>query len=215
MNSKRICHLIGAGEIFDNDFKIISNRKEDDYLIACDGGLVHLFNHGITPDMIVGDFDSCDYKIREHFKNINTIELPVEKDYTDMHTAILHGLNLGFSNFNLFGATGGRIDHTIANIQILSSLSSNNSNGVLYGKDFIMHTISNSSISFDDIHKGTFSVFSLSDTSYGVSESGAKYSIENITLTNTFPLGVSNEFIGKKCTISVENGTLLIIVPRI
>lgn len=215
MNNKNICHLIGAGEIFDSDFEIISNKNKDDFLIACDGGLEHIFNHGLTPDLIVGDFDSCDSKIREHFNNIDTIELPVEKDYTDMHTAILHGMKLGYKNFNLFGATGGRIDHTIANIQILSDLSRNNSNVVLYGKDFVMHTISNSSISFDEKMKGTFSVFSLSDNSYGVSETGAKYSIENVNLTNTFPLGVSNEFIGIKCTISVENGTLLIIVPRI
>lgn len=109
---------------------------------------------------------------------------------------------------------GGRIDHTIANIQILAYLSPNSMQGFLFGKDSVITAITNRKVSFDKVPSGYISIFSYTPKSEGVYLQGLKYELENAVLTNTFPLGVSNEFIGKESSIAVDNGMLLIVLPK-
>ena len=41
---------------------------------------------------------------------------------------------------------------------------------------------------------GKLSVFALSDVCEGVSIRGAKYEVENVCITNAFPIGAGNDF---------------------
>lgn len=210
----RICHVIGAGEICKNDIAQLKNKSTNDLLIAADGGILPLLEGGILPDVLIGDFDSCDEK-----KLVLPTDIPIRrlnpiKDYTDMHTSIQHGLSQGFRRFFLYGATGGRIDHTIANIQLLSWLASMGCSARMYGTDNQFDVIRDSEIRFSSAKSGFLSVFSLTDESTGVYETGLKYQLENAVLKNTYPLGVSNEFIGEESCIRVGCGTLLVISPR-
>lgn len=211
---KQICHIIGAGEICQKDIEQLKKSATDDYIIAADGGYLALINAGIDPDIIIGDFDSYDEKANPLPESIPVIRLNPEKDYTDIHTSVNHGLEQGFKTFHIYGATGGRIDHTIANIQLIASIASNGCHARMFGDENIFDVIHNSRISFPAGIKGYISVFSLTNISYGIYEAGLKYSLSNATLTNTYPLGVSNEFTGSESFISVSDGTLLIISPR-
>ena len=198
-----VCYIVGAGDCD----SLLIDKKDKDVIIAADGGLKHLDKFGICPDIIIGDFDS--------FGSVpdgdNVIRLKPEKDVTDLHAAVETGLKKGCSRFEIFGATGGRLDHTLANIQLAVSLAEKNIPHIIRGNGFSICAIKNEKIEFSSDMQGYISVFSHSDNCIGVSIKGLKYELDGASLSNNFALGVSNEFIGKNSVISVDNGTLVII----
>jgi len=199
---KKTCNIFGAGEYYNQP----PHLQPGDFVIAADGGYSYLVAHDIPANIIIGDFDSLDSPPTGE----NVIRLPKEKDDTDMLAAIRAGIARGFNIFNIYGGTGGRIDHTLANIQCVAWLAQQSCRGYLIGNDTVITAIHNESITFPANAKGTISLFSHSDTSEGVSIDGLKYCISDATLSNNFPIGVSNEFIGVESQIKVTNGTLLI-----
>ncbi len=201
-----ICYVVGAGDNYGLDF----TPKAGDMVIAVDGGFQILKENGMDADMVIGDFDSLQF-IPQHS---NVIVLNTEKDDTDMWAALKEGMETGYEVFHIYCGTGGRIEHTIANIQLLAELAQEGKQGVLYGKDYVITAITNRTITFPKQMSGYVSVFSHSETAEGVYLKGLKYELDNAKMTNTYPLGVSNEFIGEESTISVKNGTLLVVYPR-
>ncbi len=201
------CIIFGALEINTEGFNLYKN--ENDIIIAADKGLETLKELNIKPDYIIGDFDSLGY-IPEG-KNI--IKHPKIKDDTDTMLCIKTALNMGYNYFEIYGCIGGRLDHTIANIQTASFIADNNSFAVFFDNEnkTALTVIKNSSISFSSECKGNISVFSVCDKSTGVTEKGFLYELSDAVLTADFPLGVSNEFIGKNSLINVEKGKLCII----
>lgn len=210
----RICHIVGAGEICEKDLHELKKKTEQDYIIAADGGFLSLTENGIMPDILIGDFDSLNKSEVFIPQNLTVLHLNPVKDYTDMHTSIQYGLDKGYRDFRLYGAAGGRIDHTIANIQLLTWIASLKCNAKMFGCENTFDILHNDEIHFPANLQGYISVFSLTEKSTGVYETGLKYELNNATLTNTFPLGVSNEFTGTKSCIKVTEGTLLIVSPR-
>lgn len=202
-----VCYIFGAGEFSPCEITL----SDDDLVIAADGGYDHLIGMGLRADIALGDFDSVtSYEIWED--NIcEKFTYPPEKDDTDMMLAIKLGLSKSYKNFAIYGGLGGRLDHTLANIQALSFIASEGAQAVLYHEHYALTVIKNSSFTIPKDTSGYISIFSLSDKSENVTIKGLKYQVEGVTLTNNFPLGVSNEAIGKKGIISVENGTLLIL----
>jgi len=177
-----------------------------DFVIAVDGGLRYLKELKITPDLIIGDFDSLGYVPDTG----NIIELSTEKDDTDTMAAVRAGFDMGYSVFYIHFGMGGRLDHTMANIQTLAFIQQNGGFGLLFGvKEGAV--LVDKSIGFSEQMKGYISVFSYTSESSGVFLEGLKYGLEDGLLTNSFPVGCSNEFIGQKSRISVKEGALLII----
>ena len=203
---KRMCHIVGAGDFYGIDLPLSS----EDYIIAADGGLSYLEQEQITADLIIGDFDSLG-GVPNH---PNVIALNSEKDDTDTLAAVKEGIKVGYDTFSFHACVGGRIEHTLANIQTLAYLAQNGMQGFLFDKDDILTVVTNGDFSFASHENGFISVFSLSDQSTGVCLKGLKYELDKANLTNTFPIGVSNEFIGKPSTIMVGDGMLLIGFPR-
>lgn len=198
-----ICYIIGAGDFGDGTIE----KKPGDYIIAGDGGYRYCLERELDADLVVGDFDSLGYR-PDH---PHVLSLKVEKDETDMAVAVEEGIRRGYREFVIYGGTGGRISHTLANIQMMHQLAGRGIHVVLMGTGCKFRVIQNDVFAFDSEQKGMISVFSLSDVSEGVCEEGLKYTLDHVTLNSGVPLGVSNEFIGKAGKISVENGTLLLI----
>ena len=200
------CVIIGAGELF-GDVKLDTG----DYLIAADGGLDHIKSLGLTPDVIIGDFDSVS-DAREMPEGIEVIRHPVEKDETDSYLAYRLGYERGFREFHIFGGTGGREDHTFANYCLLLKAKNEGCNAFLYGKDQISTVIKNEKMRIFGNPGASFSVFALGAITSGVTVEGAKYEAEKVTLTPDFPLGVSNSFTDSGyADIEAECGALLIM----
>lgn len=202
---KRICYIIGACQEAGNDICILNNNKE--LVIAADGGYDFLRSKNIVPDIVLGDFDSVSI-LPEH-KTV--IRYPIKKDETDTFLSYKAGKEREYEYFVIYGGIGGRIDHTIANIQMLSYIAENKGRGFLVGDGAIITAIHNSFIEFPKDYTGKISVFSTENTSKNVEITGLGYSAENILLNSSFPLGVSNEFIGERAKISVGEGTLLVV----
>ncbi|NLL56569.1 MAG: thiamine diphosphokinase [Clostridiales bacterium] len=202
--SKDICYIFCGGEQLNMPMSIPDNC----YVIAVDFGLKYLEQNNIKPDLIVGDFDSLGYI--PQYKNV--ITLSKDKDDTDTMFAIKEGMKLGFKEFHIFCGTGGQFQHTFANIQCLAFIAEKNLKGILYDGNSKFSAIHNTSLKIVGGY-GNISVFSLSNECKGVFLKGLKYPLENYTMTNTYPIGINNEFIGKEVEIIVECGTLLIIIP--
>lgn len=204
--NKNICYIVGAGENYGLDFE----PERGDLVIAADAGLRRIEEKGIKPDLIAGDFDTLQYIPQGE----NVLRMPPEKDDTDMAVALKEGIRAGYTTFHIYCGTGGRIDHTIANLQLLAYLSARGMRGFLFDKDSVFTVFENTGLAFDKIEDGYVSVFSWSERSTGVYLKNLKYELHDAVLTNSFPLGVSNEFIGKKSRITVECGTLLVNFPK-
>lgn len=198
-----VCYIVGAGDCTE----LSINKNKDDLIIAADGGYRYLINANISPDLIIGDFDS----LGDIPDGENVIRLNPVKDITDMDAAMQIGIEKGYSEFHIYGACGGRIDHTLANIQLVASAASKDMKAFIHDGKTVITTLCNESIKFTNDYKGYISVFSHSDECTGVTLKGLKYPLENAVLSNKFPLGVSNEFIGCESEISIANGILILV----
>ena len=209
------CIVIGAGDLTVNR---LDYNSETDYLIAVDGGIMYCPILEVEPDLIIGDFDSVNREWKEAIQKIqeNVPEkvemLCPEKDDTDMYAALKRGLEAGYRNFRIYGATGGRVEHTIANIQCLLFLKHQDAVGYIMDGGGMMLVLENESISFRKEMEGYLSVFSLGKEAKGITLKGLKYTLDDYTMTNDYPIGISNEFIGETAEISVKDGKILVIV---
>ena len=184
---------------------LLSPIPADALVIAADGGLRHPQALGLTPDIILGDFDSLGYIPTD------SRVYPVEKDDTDAMLAVRVGLEQGCGRFLFYGAMDGpRLDHTVANFQTLAYLCTHGARGWLVGRDYIATVLSAESIEFSGEASGIFSLFCLGASAEG-SIGGLQYPLEHGHLTPDFPLGVSNHFQGDPVTVSVEQGSLLVL----
>lgn len=196
------CYIIGAWG-FDEDI----NPKADDLVIAADGGYDALIKKGIKVDCVMGDFDSLGYT-PEH-KNL--VVHPAEKDDTDTRLAVEYGYSLGYRKFLIFGGIGGRLDHTLANMQTLLGLSRMGAEAYLIGEGKIITVVENGRFEFSGSEKGYLSLFPADGAVSGVFLKGLKYTLDNAGLTADRALAVSNEFIDEKALVRVDKGALYIM----
>ena len=197
------CYIVGAG-----DFTRPQGIVEGDLVIAADGGFDHLRKAKIEPHLFVGDMDSLASKLPE---GLEKITFPERKDYTDMHLAFLEGKRRGYQDFEIYGGTGGRGDHTFANISLLLAIAEDGCRGKLVTEEEIYTVIKNDSLTLKGEANKYVSVFAIGEKAEGVTIKGLDYEVNDVTLTPDFPLGVSNRFTEKRAEISVKNGSLLVI----
>jgi thiamine pyrophosphokinase len=198
-----ICYIVGAGPVDD----LLLEPFKKDFVIAADAGYLHMAGLSAAPDLVVGDFDS----LRHKPDHPNIVVHPREKDQTDMLLAIDEGLRRDYKRFVLLGGLGGRLDHTFANIQALIHLAEANARGYLAGNGTVVTVIKNGGIAFDGDKNGIVSVFCCGEPAKGVTLKGLKYPLNNATLKESEPLGVSNEFTGVRSEITVSHGCLIVM----
>ena len=198
-----VCYIFGARE----PGRIAFAPDRPALVIAADAGLTHLNAQGVVPDLVVGDFDSLG-RIPE---GSNVLRHPVEKDDTDMLLAVREGLARGCTQFVLYGGLGGRLDHTLANLQTLVFLARQNASGWLLGDGLAVTALRNGRLSFGPEHRGTVSVFCAGADARGVDLEGLYYPLQDAVLTSGFPLGVSNQFTGAPARVTVREGELLLL----
>lgn len=181
-------------------------EKPEGLIICADHGLDHAMAAGIKPDIVVGDLDSVKCSPPDGVKVIRT---PAEKDDTDTILACETAIENGCDEIRLYCALGGRLDHTIANIQTLEFLRRRGVRGMIIGESSRIRIARESKVTIPKF-KGYVSVFAYGETCT-VSEYGMKYGLIRYRLDNSYPLGVSNEVCDDEGQVLVHGGTALII----
>lgn len=199
------CIIIGAGN-FINEHIV---KESNDLVICADAGYMHAKNLGIIVDLVVGDFDS----MIDIPKDTPILRLPQEKNETDLYIAIEEGIKRGYQDFDIYGALGGRIEHSIANIQILASLCEKNISAKLYDNQTVVELLPRGTYILDKSYSGYLSLFSYSPKSV-ITLKNLKYEVNEKTITSIFPLGIDNEFIGESAMIKVHEGLVLSIINK-
>lgn len=204
---KKSCWIFGGAPV-NSEYKIIP--PSDAYLIAADSGFSLLKRMGVTPNLVLGDFDSL---TDEKPTDCEILTAAAEKDDTDTMLAIKTALSRGYSDITIAGSIGGRLDHTFANIQSLAYIADNGGSGRLVGENDTAELFGLGEYSFAKNDKMYFSIFSYSEEAI-VTTRGTKYDLDSYRLTNSFPLGVSNEILSSECTLKIEKGRVLVIFSK-
>ena len=197
----KTCYIMGA---LPSTARFVPARG--DLVIAADGGLANLEAMGIRPHVILGDFDS----LGRIPSGKDVMVYPVEKDDTDTMLACKLGIARGYRNFKIYGGIGGRLDHTLANIQTLLHLREHGADAMLVGDGETLRVIRNQSIRLPARKEGLISIFAVGGDAKGVTIQGLYYEEIDFHLRPSFPLGVSNHFCGKEAFVEVKEGALLI-----
>ena len=198
---KDVCVIVAAAPFCSEGIKKVDNA----FIIAADRGLKTAEAFNINPDIVIGDFDS----LGEIPKRENVIRLNPVKDDTDTLYCVKTALERGFKTMLIYGGTGGRTEHTLANIATLIYAKEHGANALLIGEGEIIIAVQNESLRFKRQCEGFFSLFSA-QREINVTLKGLKYEVENKAVYNSFPIGVSNEFIGKEAFVKVC-GTAIIV----
>lgn len=200
----RRCFIFAAGSFYG----LRERPAPGDLIIAADAGYRICLREGISPDLLLGDFDSMEPPAG--FAQVR--RLPVEKDDTDTLAALKAGLEQLCDAFYIYGGTGGkRLDHTLANLQSLLFLRRRGARGFLYDDDFVWTVLENEALTVPrTVDWGLFSAFCLGDRAEGVDEEGFQYPLKDAVLTPEFPLGVSNHILEPEARITVRKGALAV-----
>ena len=190
----------------EGDPALAYDRREDDLILCADAGYAFAQRLGLKPDAVIGDFDSGEAPAGE-----NVIRHPVIKDDTDMILCARYALEMGVMDFLIVGGLGGRLDHTMANLQALGWLAAQGARVQLCDGRVRVWALRGDSVRIPRT-PGKLSLFALDGVCEGIRSRGVKYPLDGAALTPLFPLGMGNDFTADEAEISVEKGTLLVIV---
>lgn len=182
------------------------------FVIACDAGYIHAQRAEIVPDILIGDFDSY---IGDIAGDIEVVRTKPEKDDTDTMMALKLAMRRGYRRIMLVGALGGRVDHMLANISLAAFAAERGADLQIVDGHHQIFAVKNSKRRVPRSMWRNLSVFAFDTECRGVTLRGVKYPLENAILTNSFALGVSNEFSDETAEISVESGTLIVVLSDI
>jgi thiamine pyrophosphokinase len=186
-----------------------------DTLIAADGGLNHCLRMGLTPTLLIGDLDSITPQQAEEMAALGCRidKYPVEKDETDLELALLWAAKKSFATILIFGALGGRIDQTIANLSLLLLPELINLDvRILTEEDecFVINAESTITGSAGD----RVSLLPWGGSAIGVTTAGLQYPLRDAILTPDRSRGVSNVMLEDTASVTVESGSLLCVHSR-
>lgn len=205
------CVIIGASPEAGIDF-IKRQIKDNDYIICADGGADHLVGSDIVPDLIIGDLDSS--KNYSFFKETNITVLPTQKDDTDTMYCTKKALNDGFKKFLYLGVTGGRVDHTLANLSVLLYLREYGAYGVISDEFADTSLLCNGENILSDVKGKTISVMPFACNSVCLSYEGMFYPMSNGTVKVEYPFTISNVADRDSVRITLHSGTALLVIVR-
>ena len=204
--------IVAGGEVRDGSFfsETVKSFKAD-RIIAADSGALHLKNAGITPDIMVGDFDSIEEDVFRTFEDKSRIiRYRVEKDVTDTAAAMDICMSEGATDILMLAATGSRFDHVYANVLLLKKaldagirarIIDEHNEIELHDESFELKNLKGQTVSF-------YAMFSDTD----ITLKGFHYPLDNYHLESHDPLTVSNIVESNEAMVKINGGYLLSIV---
>ena len=188
--------------------EIKSLCTNDDFIVCADSGYSFAKKAGLTPNLIIGDFDSLKEELPQ---NTEVVKLNTHKDDTDTEHCVMECIRRGYKDFLLLGSIGGRTDHTFANIATLAFLSEYNYNGIARNNGEEIRILKEGSYEMNNKKGLIFSVFPYGCESVNVTYKGAEYMLNNKTLTYNVSRGISNVFVDDEAEITINRGRAILL----
>lgn len=185
--------------------------EEGDLLLCADGGYDAAMRHGLRPDLVIGDFDSMPVS---HVKDCEIIRLPVHKDDTDMVVCLEEGRRRGYSTFRIAGGIGGRLDHTISNLQCLYDCALRGEEAWMCDADNRVTVLVPGHYTLEGMKGRKLSLLAYTPEVTGVCLTGTLWTLDNACLSNRYPLGVSNEVTADKVELSFAQGAVMLLYAK-
>lgn len=238
--------IIVSGGNIHSDFALDFFKKNEACLIAADKGLEFFLEHQLLPDVVIGDFDSLsedgkkfleiqeeksmdseipyggmnEWKVQKGFRNeikeIKVIRLRPEKDDSDTQSAMNYAIRTGAKKIVIFGVTGNRVDHLMANFGLLILAQNQGAEVTLVDRYNYMKLISDGTVLKKSEQFGKYvSFFPFGGNVTDLTLEGFKYPLSNYCLTAADSgLTVSNEIISEHARVTFSSGVLLMIMSR-
>lgn len=202
-------YIFANGDLKD-PLGVRSHIQEGNFYVAVDGGLKHLISLHIKPDLAIGDFDSLTLEQMEYLENhqIPKLQLQTRKNETDLEIAIQTAFQMGYKEIVLLGVLGGRLDHTLENLFILTKPEWKKVKFIILDGDqkiYVIRNFKEVNASIDDI----FSLIPLSNKVTQVSTEGLFYPLKKEDLFRKNARGISNLAVSEVVSIRIKSGILL------
>lgn len=199
-----------------NNYQKIKNNitiENYDYIICADGGANHIYNMGLKPDYIIGDLDSVDNDIVEHYQKLGVKfeKFPAKKDETDTELCVYLAKTLNATKIDFLAALGGRIDHTITNINLLYYIKQMGIIPRIISSKEEIYIAIDEEISIIGNKGDLISVIPIKEDARGVTLKNLEYPLNNYYMRYGVPIGMSNVMVSNECKVKVEKGNLIVI----
>jgi thiamine pyrophosphokinase len=211
--SKSTAVVVCNGRI--SDYGVYDKYFENAKLVICaDGGAFHLRQFGIVPDILLGDFDSIDISDYEFFSSkTSVLKYPVKKDQTDSEIAVTLAAEKGCNPIYLIGASGSRMDHTLANLMLMFRFLDRGITCIVADENNEVYALRNT-IVLDRVAAARVSIIPVTEKITGVTTKGLLYPLNNAEIELGSTLGISNEFTGDRAQISISGGLAIVVIAR-
>ena len=191
--------------------------RQDDWIIAADGGLRNCMALGLKPAVVIGDFDSVEEENLQapQLSGALLIRHPARKDETDLELAVIHAVRQGAQEIVVLGALGERWDQTLANVLLMAGLEAQGADmRLLDGPQEIRLVRAGQTLAVEGQAGDTLSLIPLKGDARGIDTSGLEYPLERGTLRFGATRGLSNTLVGHSATVRLEKGLLACIHIR-
>lgn len=211
--------LIVSGGSLNKEFvmKIVGQGRYD-RILAADSGMNALYAAAVTPDIIIGDFDSADEKILAFFQQNKAIDfctLNPEKDDTDTEFAIRESIRRGADSITIIGGTGTRLDHVLGNISLLGIGLEEQVAMELLDEHNRIRMIQDALTLEKETQYGKYvSLIPYGGDVQEITLRGFKYLLSDYTMGGFNSLGISNEIVDNRAEIRFRSGILLVIESK-
>jgi thiamine pyrophosphokinase len=181
-------------------------------VICADGAAQTLYKVRKTPDLILGDFDSIPHHLLKVF-NKSKLQKISNQDTTDGEKALLYCEEQGLKQVNVLGAFGGRLDHSLYNIELLKKLQTSGLSIVCYSEKEKIY-LADGIVQLTEKPGTRISLFPVFGPLSEVSSEGLKWELEGATLDFGRFSSISNQIIHSPASISIPDGFLLVIMEH-
>lgn len=210
--------IIVCGGSISGEFAKAVIENANGCIIGVDRGMDFLYNNKISPNYVLGDFDSVSSDVADYFFNCDKVsvkELSPEKDESDTEVALSLAVTMGAKEIIVLGATGGRLDHFWANVQSLMIPLKRGVKAYIYDKQnrISLHN-EDFTLNKEDSFGDYFSLFALGEDVHGLTIEGAKYPLKSHSLSPVDSLTVSNEYLEEQVSISFNNGVVILMETK-
>ncbi|MDM8526725.1 thiamine diphosphokinase [Anaerolineales bacterium HSG24] len=205
--------IFANGHLTDPNY-LLDQLRPTDRIFCADGGASHALSLGLTPEVVVGDFDSLpDHQMTElEQAKVTLHRYPVDKDKTDLELTLDLAITEQPSEIILVTALGGRVDQMLANLMLLTRPEYQSGNiSLLDGGQRVYLVRAHQTLALPGQIGDTLSLLPLNAQVTGVTVTAVAWPLENATLLLGSTLSISNRLTKPQVTVSIAEGMVLVI----